>query len=81
VSSIKQKVIGVRQGFSDHSDNFTMFKVKVEESNLGNHHIATIETAGKVFEARHRSRSQAIADVNRVVREAHKRGEIYPGRH
>jgi ABC-type enterochelin transport system substrate-binding protein len=66
--------------YSDHHENFTMFNVEVKEANLGNHYEAKIETSGKVFTARHASKSQAIADVNAAVREAHKRGEITPGK-
>jgi hypothetical protein len=79
VSETKVEVGPPLVGFSDHDENFTMFDIKVEEANLGNHFVATIETGGKVFEARHASRSQAIADVEAYVRDAHKRGEVFPG--
>lgn len=68
-------------GYADHHENFTMFKVDVRKANLGNHYEATIEADGKRFTARHQMQRQAIADVEAAAREAHKRGEIFPGKH
>lgn len=79
MSDVKVEVGPPVLAYPDHDQNFTMFDIKVEESNLGNHWIAKIEAGGKVFEARHASRTQAISDVERAARDAHTAGVIIPG--
>jgi len=69
-------------GYEDHDTNFTMFDVQVRRANLDNHWEAQIIVPGvngKTFTARHAEKSQAIADVELSVRDAHRRGDIYPG--